>query len=177
MAELWVVNATGSQWMFSWRRPFFVWEEAMYADLLEDLAGFVGSQDRDKWRWRLEEDRVFMVKSLYSKLVGRWLGEGFFAESQLRMFTHIWKSPAPAKVVAFSWKLLRDRIPSRINLARRHSLPPDTSLNCALCDRAVESSAHLFLFCEVSLKVWTEVLRWLSFSYQTPPDLFSHWQW
>jgi hypothetical protein len=111
VAELWVVNATGSQWMFSWRRPFFVWEEAMYADLLEDLAGFVGSQDRDKWRWRLEEDRVFMVKSLYSKLVGRWLGEGFFAESQLRMFTHIWKGPAPAKVMAFSWKLLRDRIP------------------------------------------------------------------
>ena len=50
-------------------------------------------------------------------------------------------------------------------------------MNCVLCDRALESSAHLFLFCEVSIKVWTEVLRWLGFSYQTPPDLFCHWQW
>jgi len=45
------------------------------------------------------------------------------------------------------------------------------------CDQALESSAHLFLFCEISQHVWTEFLRWLGFSYQTPPDLFRHWQW
>jgi len=41
-----------------------------------------------------------------------------------RVFHCIWKSLAPSKVVAFSWKLFLDRIPMRVDLQRRNILPP-----------------------------------------------------
>lgn len=31
-----------SNWLFSWCRPFFVWENNMLRELLEDLEGFRG---------------------------------------------------------------------------------------------------------------------------------------
>jgi len=43
-----------------------------------------------------------------------------------RVFRQIWKSPAPSKVVAFAWKLLLDRIPTRMNLARMNVLSPES---------------------------------------------------
>ncbi|PNX85550.1 F-box family protein [Trifolium pratense] len=54
-------------------------------------------------------------------------GEGFFT---------LWCSPAPSKVVAFSWQLLHDRIPTRSNLAHQHILSPNVSLDCVACEVA-----------------------------------------
>jgi len=68
-------------------------------------------------------------------------------ESSLRqvreqVFPCLWKNLAWSKVLAFSWKLLLDRIPSRVNLAKRNVLDPDSSLNC-LCAHAEEALLHL----------------------------------
>jgi len=45
------------------------------------------------------------------------LEERSISEEQGTVFSSIWKIPARSKVVAFSWKLLHDRIPSKVNLA------------------------------------------------------------
>lgn len=37
-----------------------------------------------------------------------------------------------------------------------------------------ETANHLFLHCRVISKVWTEVMRWLNFSFITHPNLFIH---
>lgn len=50
---------------------FFVWEDNLLTELLGDLEGFVGSEVEDSWRWKLESDHFFSVKSMYSKLEGR----------------------------------------------------------------------------------------------------------
>jgi len=80
------------------------------------------------------------------------------------------------KVVAFSWKLLLDRIPTRSNLSRRNCLPPDMSTLCVLCGSSKESTNHLFLHCDFSAIVWANVMRWLDFSFITPTNLFVHWE-
>lgn len=46
----------GKEWIFSWRRRFFVWEEIILRNLMEDLNGHGLSGGADKWCWRLEED-------------------------------------------------------------------------------------------------------------------------
>jgi len=49
------------------------------------------------------------------------------------VFGSVWKSPAPSKMVGFFWQLLLDRIPTKINLARRKILPLDESERCVFC--------------------------------------------
>lgn len=94
---------------------------------------------------------------------------------ELRVFETIWDSKAPLKVVAFSWKLLLDRIPTRRNLARRNCLPPKESSRCVLCGIVEELANHLFLHCNFTMVVWSRVMNWLDFSFITPMNLFVHW--
>jgi len=163
-------------WVFSWRCPFFVWEDRILEELLVDLGGFMRLDVPDRWWWKLEEKGSFSVSSMYRKL-DEMVVTVSSTEVQLSAFTHIWKSPAPSKVIAFSWKLLRDRILTRVNLSRRHVLPLDSALSCVLCKGVPEVSDHLFLNCVTATAVWTKLLSWLGFTYHPPPDLFYHWKW
>ncbi|KEH34551.1 hypothetical protein MTR_3g063130 [Medicago truncatula] len=95
--------------------------------MLDDLEGMFWSHEEDRWKWGLEESGMFSVKSSYGKLEGIVLTEDFWSETDKRVFRKIWKSPAPSRVVAFSWKLLYDRIPTKVNLAVRNVLPMEAS--------------------------------------------------
>lgn len=134
-------------WEWSWRRNFFVWEETLSANLLMELEGILFTQEEDRWVWRLEDNGDYSVKSMYTKLDRETGVEDEPRGWERGVFKDIWKSPAPSKVVAFSWKLLYDRIPTRRNLTLRNALPPDAPLLCVLCDSTEESSTHLFLHC------------------------------
>lgn len=125
--------------------------------------------------WKLEDEGIFSVKSCYVKLERMLVGEVEWSMEELRVFEYIWKSKAPLKVIAFSWKLLLDRIPTRRNLERRNCLPPEVSPLCVLCGRVEESANHLFLHCYFANMVWARVMCWLDFSFITPPNLFVHW--
>lgn len=146
----------------------------MLTELYADLDGFRGTLEDDVWVWKLEERGIFSVKSLYKKLEGLMLEERTISEEQGRVFSSIWKSPAPSKVVAFSWKLLHDRIPSKVNLAFRHVLPPEASLDCVLCDGMIESANHLFIHCAFASQVWQGLLQWMDLNFVSPPNLFVH---
>lgn len=171
-----VSGGVGGNWDFSWRRDLFVWEEDLVDAMLEDLNGFVFSDVEDDWRWSLEEDGTFSVKSMYSKLETLMVREESLDELERRVFKHIWKSPAPSKVVVFSWKLLHDRIPTKINLAIRNCFPPDTSYECVWCNNTAEDATHLFLHCEGVKVVWCKIMEWLDFNFIIPPNLFILWE-
>jgi hypothetical protein len=78
-------------------------------------------------------------------------------------------------VVAFTWKALLNRIPTRCNLARRNVLGPEANSTCVLCNRLEESTLHLFIHCDMSSKVWLMLMRWLDRFFISPPNLFVHW--
>lgn len=90
------------------------------------------------------------------------------------IFRENWRSKAPGKVLAFSWTLLLDRIPTKVNLSKKRLLETDDPKRCVFCDLEVESAAHLFLHCELISKVWREVMRWLDVNFITPPNPFIH---
>lgn len=85
--------------------------------------------------------------------------ENDLGELEKRVFGGLWKSLAFSKVVAFSWKMLLDRIPTRNNLWKRHAIAPEASRECAFCGNDEESSIHLFLYFYVVAQVWDKILR------------------
>lgn len=101
VADIGVFTGSVMDWRFVWRRRFFIWEE----QLLTDLKGHVWSTGADVWVWKMEEDGIFTVKSLYAKLEDRWIIENNWSVEEKRVFTQLWKSPAPSKVVALSWRV------------------------------------------------------------------------
>jgi len=90
------------------------------------------------------------------------------------VFNFLWKNPAPLKVLAFSWTLRLDRIPTRDNLDKRRLLDAEASRLCCFCESAVETSRHLFLHCQVTYKVWLRVMKFIEVSLLTPPNLSIH---
>ena len=110
VGEMREASVLGLVWRFHWRRHLFMWDKELLLSLREDLEGMVWSQDEDVWRWRLEDLGVVTVKSAYNRLEGLVLSEDRWREDENWVFKHLWKVPAPNKVVAFAWKVLLNRI-------------------------------------------------------------------
>jgi hypothetical protein len=91
----------------------------------------------------------------------------------LRVLSKIWNSSAPSKVIAFSWKLLRNRLPTKGNLVYRGIQINDGEVNCVHCLGREEVAMHLFLGCDFASFVWREIFRWLGLVLVLPPSLGS----
>jgi len=65
----------------------------------------------------------------------------------------VWHKYVPSKVSVFAWRLLRDRLPTKANLARRRVLQPD-DITCAAGCGLSETVYHLFLACDTYGTIW-----------------------
>jgi len=119
---------------------------------------------------------VFTVSSIYKKLEAFSAQEEVTGEDDRMVFVQLWKSPAPSKVVAFSWRALLNRIPTRSNLIRRNAIPTSVNSHCVFCNMVEESTNHLFLHCLETWKIWLQIQKWLEVCLITPSNLFSHWE-
>jgi hypothetical protein len=160
-------------WSFSWRRELFQWERDLVVRLKENLEAVRLSLEDDKWRWIPDSEESFSVKSSYSHLAAIFQSEAELEGEEVVVFDEIWDSPAPSKVIAFSWQLLYDRLPTTSNLEYRGIISPDTCRDCVNCVGRVESAVHLFLHCPKALVVWYEVFRWLSVVIVMPNSIAS----
>jgi len=79
------------------------------------LEGVNLGTEEDRWEWLGEEGGSFSVKSSYNVLELISLLDDDLCLLEEGVFSLLWKSPAPSKVVAFSWSLLLIRIPTRSN--------------------------------------------------------------
>ena len=125
----------------NWRRDRYEWESNLETDLLSILStGSMCKEALDHLLWRGDPKGMFSVKSAYSILA-------IHQQLDIRegVFCSLWQAKAMPKVLATAWRVLLDRIPTRVNLIRRGVLV--NSPLYALCNMLVESSQHLFLDC------------------------------
>ncbi|GJS50684.1 RNA-directed DNA polymerase, eukaryota [Tanacetum coccineum] len=75
-----------------------------------------------------------------------------------------WVKSVPIKVNVFAWKLFLDRIPTRLNLARRNVYVP--SLDCPLYDQGKRNPISLFSSVCSTPKSDNLICRWWDLDYQ-----------
>jgi len=86
----------------------------------------------------------------------------------------VWHKLVPTKVSLFAWRLLKDRIPTRSNLVRRHVIQPNENLCLGGCG-CIETADHLFIGCDLFGSVWFVICHWIGFSCVFPGSITNHY--
>jgi hypothetical protein len=147
------VDVGGEAWQ--WRRRLLAWEE----ELVEECRDFflpVSLQESvtDRWLWLPNQDGGYTVRGVYDTLTSQ-------EQPQLHQNMElIWHKQVPIKVSILAWRLLRDRLPTKHNLANRGILPLEARLCVSGCGN-VEDVNHLFLSCPTFSALWPLVRAWL----------------
>ncbi|XP_024632905.1 uncharacterized protein [Medicago truncatula] len=108
----------GEGW--SWRRRLWAWEEALLEEcmaLLFDIS--LVPNVSDIWEWLSDTAVGYSVRGAYDLL-----SDGDVSHMDIP-FELVWYNQVPLKVSVFAWRLIRDRLPTKANLAIRGVIPAD----------------------------------------------------
>jgi len=86
----------------------------------------------------------------------------------------VWDLNIPGSGKVFGWRVLMDRMSSRMNLARR-----GINIQCnigPLCMKEEETIQHLLMYCEVSQRVWDKCDRWVGLTTVRNNDIINHFR-
>jgi len=124
-------------------------------------------QMQDTMVWKADPSGFYSTKSAYRLLMtfNRPIPER-------RIFQTLWKLKIPPRAGVFSWRLIKDRLPTRANLLRRNVTIQDTM--CPLCGSQQEEAGHLFFNCKMTMGLWWESMRWSQVIGALSADPASH---
>ncbi|KAL5163491.1 hypothetical protein HKD37_07G020384 [Glycine soja] len=151
---------SGWEWNFTWRRPLFDSEIDRAVNFLTEV------QHKE---WLGDPTGQYSAHTAYSML-----GEGLEAGTLDECYSKLWSIKVPSKVIVFVWRLLRDRLPTRLNLQRRQVQLTDIS--CPFCIIKEEDAAHLFLHCSKIQPLWWETMSWPNLKGAIPLTPKQHFQ-
>ena len=80
------------------------------------------------------------------------------------------KVPGTTKVSG--WRVMLDKLPSRVNLEIRGITVP--RVLCLLCEKEVETTHHLLINCEVVQRLWIKCDIWVGIISVRPNDIEKH---
>jgi hypothetical protein len=110
------------------------------------INGFVLQSDiPDRWQWDPDIVGGYTVRGAYQILTMRAL------PSVDGVGDLVWHKQVPLKVSIFAWRLLQDRLPTKINLVRREIIHHDAARCVAGCtsDESVWLICFFIVMCSV----------------------------
>jgi len=99
-------------------------------------------------------------------------GENQWGKTRMVFFEELWKLRIPPKSSVFARRLIRDRLPTKLNLRRQVMV---NDMLCPFCSNNEEDAAPLFFNCSKILPLWWESLSWINLVgafLQNPRDHF-----
>lgn len=114
------------------------------------LRGFSPSSVADIWRWEMNYDNVFSVRSL------RQIIESNRAPMDPKPIH--WSRTVPLKVRRYIWKSRMNKIPCLKELATCEVAV--VLMECSMCINDIKSTDHMFLLCPFAVKVWYKICEW-----------------
>ena len=146
--ERWVQD----QWAWMWNREIRSGSrtEHQLREMLSMLMNVNFSNTEDKWKWEFELDGLFSVHSAKKIIDSSLLTTGNIVTR--------WCRNVLIKVNIMMWRLMWDRVPTRMNLADKDI--DIRSVLCPICTNELESSDHVFFKCDTAVQLWRRVSRW-----------------
>jgi len=161
-----VLSVGGEAW--SWRRRLWAWEEELVVECSHLVNNVVLQIDViDMWHWEPDIAAGYTVSGAYHILTTQT------DPPDVGMNNLVWHKQVPLKVTIFAWRLMRDRLPTKLNLVRCGVLPADTAWCIAGCGHD-ESASHLFLHCDIFGSIWQKVRSWIGVSGVEPYVICDH---
>ena len=121
----------------------------------------------DQWQWQLHPVGGYSFRDAY-QLHTTDENPNVGVESEL-----IWHRYVPTKVSTFAWRLLRDRLPTKDNLAAWGIISQDLRL-CANGCSELKSARHLFISCTCFRVLWRLVRAQIGVSTSEPNCISDH---
>lgn len=110
----------------------------------------------DKWTWIMDKSLEYKVNTTYKKLILR-CAESLLEEGQKILLNYLLKAAVPSKFLVHAWRLLLNRMPTRVALEQRGVMTFNQGPSCVFCFRYNEEIEHLFFCCHASSLVWQQV--------------------
>ncbi|KAL4585499.1 hypothetical protein LXL04_010120 [Taraxacum kok-saghyz] len=123
---------------------------AQWEKLQSLMQGVAFHEAPDRYEWELEGSGAYSVASARLHIDSVVLGDS-------GVMTR-WNKLVPRKLNILMWRVLRDRIPTRLNL--RDKGIDLHSVLCPGCDVIGESTRHLFVTCIAFSPIWHRMAMW-----------------
>jgi len=121
----------------------------------------------DRWQWDPDPYDEYTVRGAYQTLTSM-VTPTVEATDDL-----VWHKQVPLKASIVSWRLLKDRLPTRLNLQRRGLLEV-AAITCVSGCGNEESASRLFLHCDVFVSLWQYIRSWIGVSGVDPHNISEH---
>ncbi|GKB66637.1 RNA-directed DNA polymerase, eukaryota, reverse transcriptase zinc-binding domain protein [Tanacetum coccineum] len=142
-------------------------ESVQFDGLKAAIGNITLSEHRDSWYWSLGGTNGFSVASIRSLVDSHILNAGNEA-------TH-WNRSLPIKVNVFLWRLMLNRLPSRVNLDKRNI--EVSSLLCPSCLDDLETVNHTFFNCEMAKDLWSLLAKWWDVDIPVCGNILEWYDW
>ncbi|GJV38519.1 RNA-directed DNA polymerase, eukaryota, reverse transcriptase zinc-binding domain protein [Tanacetum coccineum] len=127
-----------------WRPPRGGAETSQFNDLLSLFQDVVLSDSSDSWMWSVDASSGYTVASCRTLIDSNILDVAPKATRLNRLI--------PNKVNVFIWRLMLNKLPTRVNLDRRDI--DVGSILCPICLEDIETVNHIFFSCNMAKDLW-----------------------
>ncbi|KAH1220962.1 hypothetical protein GmHk_12G034481 [Glycine max] len=125
------------EWKFQWRRNLFDHQIGTATAFMADIEDVhIQPSSRDLLLWSADSGGSYTTKSAYNLLKAEDRHASKDGASKI-----IWSLKIPPRPTAFSWRIFKNKLPTKDNLRRRHVELP--SYNCPLYDTKEEIVGHV----------------------------------
>jgi hypothetical protein len=146
------VDGSPGEWRLHFRRQFSIAEMVEWDNLCREVQALPDSDLPDEVSWALEPSGTFSTKSVYF---------GLTQGATVTHFKEVWRTRVPPRIKVFLWQLIRSRLPSSDQVARRRG--PSNGL-CSLCGEP-EDCNHIFFACHLARFMWAGARELLGTSW------------
>ncbi|GJT83240.1 RNA-directed DNA polymerase, eukaryota, reverse transcriptase zinc-binding domain protein [Tanacetum coccineum] len=157
---------SNGQWKWNWsREDISVRNKSYLRELLLEISLVDIIMEEDSCVWDMAIEDIFLVGDTRRLIDAKILPTLVPPTS--------WDKTLPRKVNILIWRLALDRLPRRLNLSAQGM--DITSIACPSCNGNVESSSHIFFYCDFAKEIWRLIRSWYDFPLPTFTS-YGHWR-